>query len=277
MSGSSGARNFPEPLTESLKAEDVQEKISADKVNTQKSRKKGVWGVIETVLRQFQNLAFVSAILPLAVLYVFCLAFALFPGVYLSIRAFSLSASAGLLVQASTVALALGMGAVLFIVGLLFIVPIANLPIKPFVKPYRGPWFSLESIPWMYHNSLMYLVRYTVLDLVTPSPLATWFLKGMGMKIGKGSLVNTSNISDPCLIQIEDYVTVGGSVYMMAHYGMKGFLIIDRLVVKRKANVGLHAYLMGAVVIEEGAQVLPNTMVLPKTIVPAGQRYSNYP
>lgn len=255
----------------------AEEKVGADKVNSQKSKKTGIWWVLETLARQFQTLTFVSVIFPLAAVYIFCLAFALFPAAYFSIQALSLTSGQSVLVQGMALALALGMGFVGFIFCLMFIVPLANAPFKPFVTPYRGPWFSLESIPWMYHNALFYLVRYTILDLVTPTPLATWFLKAMGMKIGKGSLINTSNISDPCLIEVEDYVTIGGSTYMMAHYGMKGFLIIDRLVVKRKANVGLHSYLMGAVVVGEAAQVLPNTMVLPKTQIEAGTRYSNYP
>lgn len=247
-------------------------KLSADQINNQKSNKRGFWGLFETTLRKIQTIGFIAFLFPIASLYAFALGFAITPGYYLFTQARQLNFESSFL-SYFIPSLALGVGGVLFIIGLLVIVPVLNWPIKPFVKSYRGPWFSLESVPWFYHNALMYLVRYTVLNLVTPSPLATFFLKGMGMKIGRGSLINTSNISDPCLLEVGDHATIGGSVYMMAHYGMKGFLIIDKLVVKRKANVGLHAYLMGAVEIGEGAQIYGNTMVLPKTIVAAYSRF----
>ena len=178
-----------------------------------------------------------------------------------------------MIVKAFGYGLCAGMSFVFFIFTLIFIVPIMNLPFLPFVKAYRGAWFSVESIPWFYHNALTYLVRYTILDFITPSPLNILFFKMMGMKIGKGTMINTSNVSDPCLIELGDYVTIGGSVYMMAHYGMKGFLIIDRLVIKKGAMVGLGAKLLGGVTIGVKATVLPNVAVLPKTVIKDGEKF----
>jgi hypothetical protein len=249
-------------------------KLDADQINTQKSSKRGVVGLFETTLRKIQTIGFIFFLLPLVALYGLALGFAVTPGYFLLTKSLEVRPTDGFLFYFIP-SVAVGFGMVCFILGLLFIVPILNLPLRPLVKAYRGPWFSLESVPWFYHNALMYLVRYTILNLITPSPLATFFLKGMGMKIGKGALINTSNISDPCLIELGDYVTVGGSVYMMAHYGQKGFLIIDKLVVKRKANIGLHAYLMGAVEVGEAAQIYGNTMVLPKTKVPDYARFGH--
>jgi len=248
-------------------------KLGADEINHQKSRKTGFLGWLETGARRLQTLAFVVALAPIFILYILCLGLSAAPGIGLLLALHAQFAESSIGIQALVYGLGLGVLFVSFIVLLLIVVPIFNLPFKPFVRAYRGPWFSFESLPWLYHNSLMYLVRYTVLDFATPTPLATGFLKAMGMKIGKGSLVNTSNISDPCLIEIGDYVTVGGSCYLMAHYGMKGFLIIEKLVLKRKCNIGLHCYLMGGVEVGELAQILPNTVVLPKTKVPAGAKY----
>ena len=89
----------------------------------------------------------------------------------------------------------------------------------------------------------------------------------MGMKIGKGTLINTSNISDPCLIELGDYVTIGGSVTLMAHYGQKGILILSPTVIKDKAMVGLKSSIFGGVTIEEGAVVKPHEVILPKSVV----------
>lgn len=130
----------------------------------------------------------------------------------------------------------------------------------------RATWYSLEVIPWYYHNALVQLVRFTVLDIITPSPLTNLFFKMMGMKIGKNVLINTSNISDPALITLEDNVTLGGSSTVFAHYGMKGFLVVAPVVIKKGANIGLKASIMGDVIIEEDAMVPPHEIVLPKTI-----------
>ena len=81
-------------------------------------------------------------------------------------------------------------------------------------------------------------------------------------------MINTSNISDPCLIEIGDFVTIGGSATLVAHYGMKGMLVIDKLIIKDNATIGLKACLFGDVVVGKGATVKPNDVLMPKTRVP---------
>lgn len=242
-------------------------------INKRGSSKTGPGALIENIFRKFQTLGFLFFLLPIVAVCIFCFGVALTPGVAL-LQWVSLHASEySFFIKSFCYAMAIASGFALFIVTLIFIVPIMNAPMLPFVKPYRGAWFSIESVPWYYHNALTYIVRYTVLDFITPSPLNVLFFKMMGMKIGKGVMINTSNISDPCLIILEDYVTIGGSVYMMAHYGMKGFLIIDKLHVKKGAMVGLAAKLLGGVTIGEKAVVAPNVAVLPKTVIKPGEKY----
>ena len=85
----------------------------------------------------------------------------------------------------------------------------------------------------------------------------------MGMKIGKGVIINTTNISDPGLITLDDYVMLGGSVTLFAHYAMKGYLVQERVHIKQGANIGLGATIMGNVIIGKKARVLPHAVVLP--------------
>lgn len=242
-------------------------------INSSHSTKKGWQAIIENVFRRFQTFGFVLFLVPIALVFVFCIATALTPGIMLFQWAGERIADYPFILKAFCYGLCGGGAFIGFIFTLIFVVPLMNLPCLPFVKPYRGAWFSIESIPWFYHNALTYLVRYTVLDFLTPSPLNILFFKMMGMKIGKGVMINSSNISDPCLIKLGDYVTIGGSAYMMAHYGMKGFLIIDRLHIKRGAMIGLSAKILGGVTIGEKAVVAPNTAVLPKTIIKDGEKF----
>ncbi len=244
-----------------------------DDVNAKQSTKKGFSAVLENIFRKFSTLGFLFFLVPVILVCVFCLAVSLTPGIALIEWIIPHVADYSLLLKSFCYGLGLAFGFLAFIITLIFIVPVMNFPVLPFVKAYRGAWFSIESIPWYYHNALTYLVRYTVLDLITPSPLNILFFRMMGMKIGKGVMINTSNVSDPCLIILEDYVTIGGSAYMMAHYGMKGFLIIDKLHIKKGAMVGLAAKLLGGVTIGEKAVVAPNVAVLPKTIIRPGEKY----
>ena len=144
--------------------------------------------------------------------------------------------------------------------------------LNPFpIKPRKNNWYSIENIPWFYHNALVYLVRYSVLDFITPSPIQQWWLRGMGMKIGKGVIINTSNISDPCLIELEDYSTIGGSVTMLRHYGQKGILVIGKVCIKKGAMVGLRASIFGDVIIGEHA-VAPHEVVYPKSRIDKAEK-----
>jgi acetyltransferase-like isoleucine patch superfamily enzyme len=140
------------------------------------------------------------------------------------------------------------------------------------VKPFRGPYYSLTSVPWYIHNAYTYVVRYTFLEFVTPTPLNVLFYKMMGMKIGKGVHINTTNISDPALIELEDKVTIGGSATIIAHYASQGYLIVERVRIGKGTTIGIKATIMGDVEIGEGAIIAPHEVVYPKSRIPAGRK-----
>lgn len=242
-------------------------------INAERSTKSGASGSLESFLRRFRQLAYLVAIFPVLFAYIIAIGTSLTPGIYLFRYVSEITAGSSGLLQAFCCGLAVAGGFIAFILTLIVIVPILNAPALPFVKAYRGPWFSLESLPWFYHNALTYLVRYTVLDFITPTPLNIFFFKAMGMKIGKACMINSSNISDPALIHLGDYVTIGGSAYLMAHYGMKGYLIVDRLTIGAGATVGLAAKVLGGVEIGRRATVAPNATVFPKTVIKEMEKF----
>ena len=237
-------------------------------VNSTTSERKGLMGVLEGFFRTFRTFAFTLILAPIALLYVFCMGISLTPGITLLTWVYENTMNLHFILR--NVCLGLSVAATFFSYGLtlIFVVPLVNklLPLK--VKPLRASWFSLSVIPWYYHNALTYLVRYTFLDFITPTPLNKLFYQLMGMKVGKGTMINTSNISDPCLIEIGDYVTIGGSASLVAHYGQKGMLVIDKLVIHDKATIGLKASLFGDVVVGKGALVKAHEVVMPKSRIP---------
>ena len=98
------------------------------------------------------------------------------------------------------------------------------------------------------------------------------FYRMMGMKIGKGSHINTTNISDPALIEIGERVTIGGSVHIFAHYGQKGYLVLSRVKIGDGVNVGIKATIMGDAEIGSGAMIAPHEVILPKSRIPAKRK-----
>jgi hypothetical protein len=238
-------------------------------VHAKTSGREGALGWLETVFRSFRTLGFSLTLVPIAFFYVLCMGISLTPGMMLMTAAYDWARDFPFLIKNFALASALSLSFLSYGLTLIFVVPLVNLPILHKVRPHRASWFSLSVIPWYYHNALTYLVRYTFLDLITPTPLNKLFYQMMGMKIGKGSMINTSNISDPCLIEIGDHVTIGGSVTMVAHYGQKGLLVIEKIVIHDEVTIGLKASVFGDVVIGKGAMVKPHEVVLPKSRVPA--------
>ena len=168
------------------------------------------------------------------------------------------------------IALSIVCGYLLYGFTLVFVTPFFN-KILPFrLKAFRGPYYSLHSIPWYVHNALIYLVRYTFLEFITPTPINILFYKMMGMKVGKGVHINTTNISDACLIELEDKVTIGGSAHIICHYAAKGFLVIAPVKIRKGATLGLKCTVMGDVEIGENAIIAPHEVVYPKSRIPAG-------
>lgn len=241
-------------------------------VNSTKSSLRGFSGLIEGLLRRFRTATFMFLLAPIVVLCMLCMGVSLSPGVVLFNWVSELTAESHPWIRGLSVGLSLAAGFFLYGFTLVFVVPLVNklLPLK--VKPQRATWFSLSVVPWYYHNALAYLVRYTFLDFITPTPINKLYFQMMGMKVGKGSMINTSNISDPCLIEIGNNVTIGGSATLVAHYGMKGVLIIDKLVIQDNVTIGLRACLFGNVVIGTNATVMPHEVVLPKSRITAHER-----
>jgi hypothetical protein len=251
------------------KMEKENKRENLDAVTTER---KGIGGLLELFLRKFRLVSFIIALLPLYFISFLAMGIAAAPGIWF----FDLLSGISLEWHAVLHYMAMGCGIVfgylIYGISLLFVLPIFNFLLPFRLKPFRGSYFSLSTVPWYFHNALTYVARYTFLEFVTPTPLNTLFYKMMGMKIGKGSQINTTNISDPCLIEIGEKVTIGGSATLIAHYASQGYLVVDRLKIGNKATVGLKATIFGDVDIGEGAIVAPHEVILPKSRIPEGRR-----
>lgn len=245
------------------------------------SQRGGLGGLFESALRRFKTLLHLMMILPLYVLGSGILGLSVAPGVYLV--SWASAGSLGWSPWARSWAIGSAVVGAIFLTGvmMIFILPATNrvfmLLLGGGLKPWRGPYYSLEAIRWYIHNGITYMLRYTVLELFTPSPLAHVFYKMMGMKIGDGAVINTTAISDPSLIRIGEKVTLGGSVTIVAHYGQGGYLVLAPVEIGDGATIGLKASVMGGAKIGKGAKILPHSVVMPKTVVPDGETWGGVP
>jgi len=171
------------------------------------------------------------------------------------------------------------LGLAFFIAGftLLLVVPIFNVLLPTRVKPFKGSYYTYAALPWYIHNGLFYLVRYTFLPFVTLTPFGDWFLRAMGMKLGRRAFINSEFISDPCLLTVGDDAVIGGSVHLFAHYGGGGHLNIAPTIIGARATIGQKATVMGDVHVGEGATLLPHSVLLPGSRVGPHETWGGVP
>ena len=234
-------------------------------------------GTYERWLRKYPELIHGLTLIPVYAVASIVAGTALAPGVLFFKCLTCLYGMAGVWMDAFLSGVGLAGGFFLSGFTLMALVPGVSALIRSRVRPDRGPSHSNRFIPWYLFNSLAYLVRYAFLEFVTPTPLSLWYFRAMGMKVGKRVVINTTHITDAPLITLEDGVTIGGSAVILAHYGMEGYLIIAPVVIRKNAVIGLHAKILADVEIGEGARILPGSVVMPKTVVPAGEIWGGIP
>ena len=231
----------------------------------------------DRMLRRFARASYLVAVLAVYALASTALGLALAPALWAFER---LSAWSGKLPgPLPYLGVATSAGLCFFLAGLtlLVVVPVYNWLLPTRVRPFKGGYYSVHALPWFLHNGLFYLVRYTFLPFATLTPFGIWFLRAMGMRIGRHAFVNTEYISDPMLITIGDDAALGGSVRIFAHYGGGGNLVIAPVVVGARATIGLGATVMGDVEVGEEAIVLPHSVLLPGSRVGPGETWGGVP
>jgi len=248
-------------------------------LDPQKSNRQGFGGVFETLMRRFKTILHIGMIVPLYGIGCGVIGLAVVPSVLL--MRWVLSLAEGLSPLLSAWVIGSGIVASMFAtgVGMIFVLPAANfvLLFGRRLKPWRGPYYSLEAIRWYIHNGVLYMLRYSFLEFFTPSPLAILFYKMMGMRIGRGTVINSTHLSDPSLVKLGKRVTIGGSATIVAHYGQAGFLVLAPVEIEDGATIGLKATVMGGVRVGKNARVMAHSVVLPKTVIPEGETWGGVP
>jgi acetyltransferase-like isoleucine patch superfamily enzyme len=246
-------------------------------VDPQGSAHSGLTGFFERTLRRLKLTVHLLVMLPLAALFFSCIGVSLMPGIALFRAVAAASAGWPDLLRCFALGASLGAGYFAYGFSMLLVIPAVCAVLRARAVAFRGPYYSAETARWYISNAFLYLVRYSFLEFVTPTPFNVLFYRLMGMKIGRGSQINSTHISDPAMIELGAKVTIGGSAVIVAHYGQAGYLIIAPVRIGDGATIGLRATIMAGVEIGAGAKILPNSVVLPKTCVPPGEVWGGVP
>jgi acetyltransferase-like isoleucine patch superfamily enzyme len=235
-------------------------------------------GAFDRFVRRFGVFTHVAAVLLLYAIAALAVGAALAPALWFYVEAWLPWVDA-VAVPWRYLAWGVGVGIALVIAGFGLLVAVALLnvilPTRP--RPFVGGYYSSAAVPWGLHNGLFYIARYTVLPWVTLTPFGLWFLRAMGMRIGRRAFINTEFLSDPRLLRVGDDCVIGGSVHLFAHYGGGGHLVIAPVVIGDRVTIGQKATVMGDVTIGDDAVVLPHSVLLPGTRVGAGELWGGVP
>ncbi len=252
-----------------MEGKKTQEEQKREDLYGANSDRKGAGGLLELFIRKFRLVSFIVFLAIMYFLILLAMGISITPGIYLFDYIKGATTEWPQYFHYLSIGFTIAAGYFLYGLSMIFVIPMLNF-IMPFrLKPFRGNYFSLSSVPWYFHNAFLYVVRYTFLEFFTPTPLNILFFKMMGMKIGKHAHINTTNISDAALIEIGDRVTIGGSATIFAHYASKGYLVVERVKIMNGATIGIKATIMGDVEIGEGVMVGPHEVVMPKSRIPA--------
>jgi len=234
-------------------------------------------GRLERWVRRFGRSAYTIVVLALYALAAAAMGLAAAPALALGTRIWSLAGRFHPVPAWCLRGCALALGWFAFGLALLAVVAACNRVLPTRLRPFRGGYYTLRAVPWVLHNGLFYLARFTFLPFVTLTPFGIWFLRAMGMKIGRHAFINTEYISDPAFITIGDHAVLGGSVRIFAHYGGGGNLVVAPVVVGHRATLGLACCVMGDVVVGDDAVILPHSVLLPGSRVGAGETWGGVP
>ena len=234
-------------------------------------------GTLDRVVRRFNGAAYTLAVAALYTIVAVAVALALTPAVALMQRWGAPLWKAPQWWGVPALALALAVALLLSGAMLLVVVPLLNAVLPTRLRPFKGGYFTAAAVPWYLHNGLLYVVRLTVLPFVTLTPISTWFLRAMGMRIGRRVHIATEYFTDVRMIELGDDSAISGSANLFAHFGGGGHLVIAPVLIGRRATIGEKATVMGDVIVGDDAVILAHSVLIPGSRVPPGERWGGAP
>ena len=139
-----------------------------------------------------------------------------------------------------------------------------------------APLESWMTIRWAICGQL-HRATWPVLTHVVPSPIANFYYRLAGSKIGKKVQLNTVHLNDPGMVRIDDNVVIGGGAIINGHLVEKGQLILSPIHFKKDCLVGARSTIQPGVIIGEGSVIATNALVGKWKNIPDGEVWGGLP
>lgn len=145
------------------------------------------------------------------------------------------------------------------------------------VRPGQHPLWSCWCSRWDFLYVAWNQYASPALGALEGTLLLPWYLRAMGMTIGKGVVLGPgfAQVVDPDMIHIEDGATV--HAMFQAHTFEDRVLKIDHVHIRRNATLATATVVLYGADIGAGAHVAPHSVVMKQERLGAGRRYEGAP
>ena len=145
------------------------------------------------------------------------------------------------------------------------------------VRPGQHALWSCWCSRWDFLYVAWGQYAQPILEKLEGTLLLSWYLRAMGMKLGRRVVLGPgfSQVVDPDMIEIEDGATVN-AIYQ-AHTFEDRVLKIDRVFVRRHATLGSASVPLYGADIGERTHVAPHSVIMKRERLSPGLRYEGAP
>jgi acetyltransferase-like isoleucine patch superfamily enzyme len=172
-----------------------------------------------------------------------------------------------------------GISYITFGLGLLIFGPLIKWLLGIFSHQREGeyPYFSPVAGYWSIVNGIILFNRHLFLEITRTTFLINLFYTMMGMRIGRGTLINTTYLHDPDLIRVGRNVTFGGDVMVLGHVGERGILKLKSVRIDDDVDIGQSSLVMPGCHLGKGSIIGAHSIVTKNTIIAPYEIWTGVP
>jgi acetyltransferase-like isoleucine patch superfamily enzyme len=140
---------------------------------------------------------------------------------------------------------------------------------------------EISILDWNFFKYTLYFVLYRpslkLISILPLLPLRVRYLKLVGLKIGKSSVLTGSELfHDPYMVEIGEQTLIGGWSQITGHIGEKK-LTVKKVRIGNNCLIGGLSFIMPGVVIEDNVTLGLSSVVLKDMHLEAGKFYAGTP
>lgn len=145
---------------------------------------------------------------------------------------------------------------------------------RPIMRPMWSWWaMRTEAVAVLYGG----LVGKTSLEFLRGTPFLPWLLRLWGTKIGKGVMMDWTDITEFDCVTIGDYAVINSHSAPQTHLYEDRVMKVGRIEIGKGVTVGTGVYILYDTKIGDYAQLLPLTLVMKGENIPASTVWQGAP